>query len=228
MNVYYQDAVGERATYGSETHQLTDRSQLAVNVANGNLVVAANDLQITGTGLNLSVQRVFNSLADGGAFGTWLMGSGVDEYLNFRDQHINFFGPGGWDLTFFSNGAGGYSPPPGADASLVSSGHGTYTLTYNATGEVLHFASSGDLTSDVDRNGDTITYTMSGDNLSSITDTQGRKVTFSYTSSVGANLITKVTDATGRTWKYAYTSAHGYAELNSVHRSRRQAHSLCV
>lgn len=213
MSVYYQDALGERSTYGSESHQLTDRSHLAVNVSNGNLVVAANDLQVAGTGLGLSVERVYNSLGDGDAFGTWLMNSGVDVYLNFRDQHINFFGPGGWDLTFYSNGSGGYSPPPGADASLVSSGHGTYTLTYNATGEVLHFDSGGSLTSDVDRNGDTITYTMSGDNLSSITDTQGRKVTFSYTSSVGANLITKITDSTGRTWKYAYTSAHGYAEL---------------
>lgn len=213
MNVYYADAVGERSTYGSETHQLTDRSHLAVNVANGNLVVAANDLQVTGTGLGLSIERIYNSLADGGAFGSWLMGSGVDEYLAFRDQHINFFGPGGWDLTFYSNGSGGYVPPPGADASLVANGGGTYTLTYNATGEQLHFDSGGKIASDVDRNGDTITYTRSGANLTSITDTQGRQVTFSYGSSVGTNLITKVTDSTGRTWQYSYTSANGYAEL---------------
>ncbi len=213
MNVFYTDAVGERSTYGSEAHQLTDRSSLAVNVANGNLVVDASDLQITGTGLNLSVERIFNSLAEGGAFGTWLMGSGVDEHLSFQDQHINFFGPGGWDLTFFSNGIGGYTPPPGADASLVASGGGTYILTYNATGEQLHFDSGGKISSDVDRNGDTITYTRSGANLTSITDTQGRQVTFSYGSSVGANLISKVTDSTGRTWQYGYTSANGYAEL---------------
>jgi len=213
MNVFYTDAVGERSTYGSETHQLTDRSSLAVNVANGNLVVDASDLQISGTGLNLSVERIFNSLAEGGAFGTWLMGSGVDEHLSFQDQHINFFGPGGWDLTFFSNGIGGYAPPPSADASLVASGGGTYTLTYNATGEQLHFDSGGKISSDVDRNGDTITYTRSGPNLTSITDTQGRHVTFSYGSSVGANLISKVTDSTGRTWQYGYTSANGYAEL---------------
>jgi RHS repeat-associated protein len=213
MNVYYTDAVGDPSASGSEAHQLTDRSNLSVNVANGNLVAAADDVQITGTGLNLSVERIFNSLADGDAFGTWLMGSGVDEYLNFRDQHINFFGPGGWDLTFYSNGSGGYTAPPGADASLVASGGGTYTLTYNASGEQLHFDSGGKLSYDIGRNGDTITYTRSGANLSSITDTQGRQVTFSYGSSVGANLITKITDSTGRTWKYGYTSSSGDPEL---------------
>ncbi len=89
---------------------------------------------------------------------------------------------------------------------------GSYTLTYNATQEQLHFTSGGVLTSDTDRTGDTITYTSSG-NLSSITDTQERQVTFTYGSTVGTNLITKVTDSTGRTWQYQYTSANSYAEL---------------
>ena len=34
-------------------------------MANGNLVVTGNDLQIQGTGLNLSVERIFNSLSEG-------------------------------------------------------------------------------------------------------------------------------------------------------------------
>ena len=79
--------------------------------------------------------------------------------------------------------------------------------------EQLNFNSSGYLTSDVDRNGDTLTYTMSGTNLSSITDTQGRTITFAYGSTVGSNLITSITDATGREWQYAYTSANGFDEL---------------
>jgi RHS repeat-associated protein len=216
LNVFYVDALGQR--YGTVTHQLTDRSSLAVNVANGNLAITGADLAITGTGLNLSVDRTDNSLGDytlseDGAFGTWLMGSGADEHLSVVDNHVDFQGPGGWDETFYSNGSGGYTPPPGADASLVANGDGTYTLTYDATAEQLHFSSAGTLTSDVDSNGDTITYTSSGGNLSSITDTQGRQVTFTYGSSVGTNLITKMTDATARTWQYLYASANGYAEL---------------
>ena len=214
LNVFYVNALGQ----GSESQQLTDRSGLSVNVANGNLVVTGNDVEIQGTGLSLSVERFYNSLGVGnayqvGAFGTWLMGSGVDENLTVVDNHVDFQGPGGWDETFYSNGSGGFTPPPGANANLVENASGSYTLTYDATGEQLNFNSSGYLTSDVDRNGDTLTYTMSGTNLSSITDTQGRTITFAYGSTVGSNLITSITDPTGREWQYAYTSANGFAEL---------------
>jgi RHS repeat-associated protein len=213
--VTYVNALGDRPTYGTDGHQLSDRSGLAVNVANGNLVLTGNDLQITGTGLNLDVQRIYNSLGEGGAFGTWLMGSGADEQLTFEDGNVDFQGPGGFDLTFYADGAGGYTPPPGLDASLVKNQDGSYTLTYDSSAERLSFTSAGTLTSDSDRNGDTLTYTTSEGNLSSITDTQGRQISFSYGSSVGANLITKVTDSTSRTWQYGYTSANGYAELTS-------------
>jgi RHS repeat-associated protein len=213
--VSYVNALGDRSTYGTDGHQLTDRSGLAVNVVNGNLVLTGNDLQITGTGLNLDVQRIYNSLGAGGAFGTWLMGSGADEDLSFEGGNVDFQGPGGFDLTFYSDGGGGYTPPPGLDASLVKNQDGSYTLTYDLSAERLSFTSAGKLTSDSDRNGDTVTYTTSEGNVSSITDTRGRQISFSYGSSVGANLVTKITDSTSRTWQYGYTSANGYAELTS-------------
>jgi RHS repeat-associated protein len=214
LNVFYVNALGQ----GSGSQQLTDRSGLSVNVANGNLVVTGNDVQIQGTGLSLSVERFYNSLGVGnayqvGAFGTWLMGSGVDEHLTVVDNHVDFQAPGGADETFYSNGSGGFTPPPGANANLVQNSNGSYTLTFDSSGEQLNFNSSGYLTSDVDRNGDTLTYTMSGTNLGSITDTQGRTITFAYGSTVGSNLITSITDPTGREWQYAYTSANGFAEL---------------
>jgi RHS repeat-associated protein len=214
LNVFYVNALGQ----GSGSQQLTDRSGLSVNVANGNLVVTGNDLQIQGTGLSLSVERFYNSLGVGnayqvGAFGTWLMGSGVDEHLTVVDNHVDFQAPGGADETFYGNGSGGFTPPPGANANLVQNSNGSYTLTFDSSGEQLNFNSSGYLTSDVDRNGDTLTYTMSGTNLGSITDTQGRMITFAYGSTVGSNLITSITDPTGREWQYAYTSANGFAEL---------------
>ncbi len=43
--------------------RLTDHLSLHVNVASGNLVIESDDLAIQGTGLNLSVQSVYNSLA---------------------------------------------------------------------------------------------------------------------------------------------------------------------
>ena len=135
LNVFYVNALGQ----GSGSQQLTDRSGLSVNVANGNLVVTGNDVQIQGTGLSLNVERFYNSLGVGnayqvGAFGTWLMGSGVDEHLTLVDNHVDFQGPGGWDETFYSNGSGGFTSPPGADANLVQNSNGSYTLTYDFVG----------------------------------------------------------------------------------------------
>lgn len=159
--VYYVNAIGQHPTYTMETHQLTDRSSLGVNVANGNLTLQANDLNIQGTGLPLTISRVYNSLGLGGAFGTWLMTPGVDENLTFYDSvNAMFQGPGGYAVNFYWNGSA-YTPAPGVEANLVKNGGGTYTLTYNASGEQLNFNSSGVLTSDVDRNGDTISFTNS-------------------------------------------------------------------
>jgi len=210
--VYYVNALGERGTYGVQSHQLTDRSQLSVNVANGNLVVTGNDVSIQGTGLNLAIQRIYNSLGQGGAFGSWLMGSGADEHLTLEDGNVDFQGSGGWDLTFLANG-GAYTPPPGLDANLVKNGDGTYTLTFNSSQEQLNFTSAGVLTSDSDRNGDTISYSTSSGNVTSITDTQGRQVTLAYASPIGEHLISSITDSTSREWKYSYQSANGFDEL---------------
>lgn len=211
--VYYVNAIGQHPTYTMETHQLTDRSSLGVNVANGNLTLQASDLNIQGTGLPLTISRVYNSLGQGGAFGTWLMTPGVDENLTFYDSvNAMFQGPGGYAVNFYWTGSA-YTPAPGVEANLVKNGGGTYTLTYNATGEQLNFNSAGVLTSDVDRNGDTISFTTASGDVTSISDTQSRSTTLSYSSPVASNLISGITDSTSRTWGYSYQSANGFNEL---------------
>ncbi|MHB8688127.1 MAG: RHS repeat-associated core domain-containing protein [Candidatus Dormibacteraceae bacterium] len=211
--VYYVNALGRHPTYTMESHSLTDRSTLAVNVANGNLVVQANDLNIRGTGINESVSRVYNSLGASGAFGDWVMTTGVDENLAFFDTaNARFQGPGGYAVVFAWNGTA-YTPPPGVEANLVKNGDGSYTLTYNATGEQLKFNSSGVLMSDVDRNGNTISFTTSSGNVTSITDTQNRSTTLSYSSPVAGNLVSGISDSTSRSWAYTYQNNNGAIEL---------------
>jgi RHS repeat-associated protein len=211
--VYYVDAIGQHPTYTMLTHQLTDRSVLGVNVANGNLMVQANDLSIKGTGLSLTLSRVYNSLGLGGAYGTWLMTPGVDENLTFFDSaNAMFQGPSGYAVNFYWSGTA-YTPAPGVDASLVKNGNGTYTLTYNGSGEQFNFNSSGVLTSDVDRQGDSISFTTSSGDVTSISDTQGRSTTISYSSPVASNLVSGITDSTSRAWGYTYQSANGFNEL---------------
>src|SRR5680860_1075842 len=74
--------------FALEQQQLSDRLDVSVNVANGNLVHAANDLQITGTGLDLGVSRFFNNRGNqpetrGGGAG-WQLSGGMGVRL-FRE-----------------------------------------------------------------------------------------------------------------------------------------------
>jgi YD repeat-containing protein len=189
-----------------------------VNVANGNLALGQFDLGMTGIGLPLEVNRYYNSLNASvvGAFGSgWSSSVGPDVKLSINsDGVIDFTGPSGFQVPFYlgidpnCRGLCGptYISPPGIDADLTTSGSG-YTLTDHVSQQKLNFNASGQFTSDVDRSGNTLTYTYDGSGrLSTITDTQGRTTSFAYTSSVASTLITQITDPAGRTYGYSYDS----------------------
>lgn len=206
--------LGARSFYKLETTRLNDRTLLSVNVANGNLVLEADDLQVKGTGLNLDVSRVYNNLSSSsGDFGNgWLMTTGRDVGLQLGSGQITFTGPGGYQALFTGNGPT-YTSPPGIDADLTKNGDGTFTLKFHQSSETLNFTSGGFLTTDKDRNGNTLSFFYDSNNaLSSIRDTQGRVTTFGYTvmgscGVPGTGLITSMTDSSGRVFKYDYDSS---------------------
>lgn len=202
--------LGELHYYGLDGQRLSDRMDVQANIADGNLVLHGRDLQIAGTGLNLIVDRYYNSLnaanSAGSDFGPgWSMGTGRDVNLTVNgDGSVTFTGPSGYEVTFTQSG-GSYVTPTGLDATLVQNGDGTFTLTWHKNGERFQFNSSGVFTSDVDKNGNTISFAYNPDGtLNEITDTQGRVVNFAYTSQNGVQLISQMTDSTGRAWKYGY------------------------
>lgn len=207
LKVRHYPSLGERSFYKLESHTLDDRMHLHVNVANGNLLVHAHDLGIRGTGLNLNIDRYFNNLCpyrwDLGI--CWQMSTGADVVLNPNDgDGATYYAPSGFAVHFIKNSNGTYQRSPGLDAALSYSG-GTYTITYDRSSEKYNFNSNGWLVSDVDRNGNTLSFAYNGTNaLASITDTQGRVTTFQYNSGVDTNLISAMTDPAGRTFQYTY------------------------
>jgi YD repeat-containing protein len=178
-------------------------------MANGNLVVNATDVAIKGTGLDLQVDRYYNSLADpsGWHIGNgWNVGVGCDVRLDLDDfDGIAYHGPDGYAVLFQNNGLGGWSAPAGLDADLVKNGDGTYTLTRHQNQETFNFQTGGCLQNVVDRYGNTISMSYSG-SLQSITDTQSRLTSFTYSSPVNADYISQITDPSGRTSKYVYNT----------------------
>jgi RHS repeat-associated protein len=71
------------------------------------------------------------------------------------------------------------------------------------SGALMRFDSSGRITSTVDRNGNTTTYTYTGGNLTSVTDAVGRSIVFTYN---GPGQVSEVRDPLGRITKYGYDS----------------------
>ena len=196
LDVYWTANTGVASGYPIVSHTLDDHLSLGVNAANGNLIVHATDLNISGAGgQNEVVDRYYNSenlstytgLGDGWSFGE---GPGADLVVN--SDNVTVFLPGGQPAVFMDNGTS-WTTPPGIGAVLSEPTAGHYSLTYNQSQEVMDFTlqsscSSGPIpeTSLADRNGETITYAYSttcdpsGEALlSTITDTEGRVTTFS-------------------------------------------------
>ena len=212
LHVTYAQRIGLRRTYKLESQQLGDRARLAVNVASGNLVLEADDLAIPGTGVDLELDRYFNSRGtDTGSYGArWALGAGRDVRLEFVGSDIIFVGRSGFCVTFTGNGDGSYASPSAIDARVSKDGDGGYTLTFNHTGEKLKFGPNNGttlfLTARSDKNQNRISYSYdAGGKLSSVTDTRGRRTQFAYTA---AGYVSSITDAASRVWRYGYDASN--------------------
>jgi RHS repeat-associated protein len=188
-------------------YKVDDRMQLAVNLANGNLVVQDNDLSIAGTGQNLAVDHVYNNQPDDSFGSGWTLSVGQDVGLTFGiGGDVLLHGDSGYCVTFAQNADGSYVEPPGLHASLAHNGDGSYTLTFDSTGQKWSFTSDGWLTSQADRNGNANTYRYNSDGTTaSVTDSQGRVTQFSYQN----GQLTKITDPTGTTAGSYHYNANG-------------------
>jgi RHS repeat-associated protein len=211
LTVVYEFRTGDRRQWTFVRQQLWDRASLAVNVANGNLMVSQQDLQVAGTGLDLSVSRTWNSfgehrydLGEGWQFdhGNKV---GLERWGNStHGDSYAFFGPTGYAALFQRLPGGGFRSPDALDATLVEHVDGTFTMTFDKTKEQLRFDDRGWLTQQRDRNGNAISYAFtSSGKLDQITDTQGRVVDFGRN---GSGEIVDMLDSSGRDFDYEMVS----------------------
>ncbi|ANS79605.1 putative large secreted protein [Serinicoccus hydrothermalis] len=133
-----ESMLGSLGYYTMSTQQLTDRTQMSVNLSNGNLFVQGADVSLAGVaGMGLSVNRFYNSREDAvnparaGQTGTgWTLDVGSDIRLsvNGYDEEAFFEGPSGYRITFPYNRADQeYGKPVGLNAELTRSGN-DYTV----------------------------------------------------------------------------------------------------
>ena len=90
------------------------------------------------------------------------------------------------------------------------------------TGDSMSFNSAGRLTAMRDRNGNTTTFTYSGNNLTQITDAVGRSITLTYN---GSNKVISATDPLNRTWTYGYSGLQLISVTDPLQNQTRYTYS---
>lgn len=220
MEIVWAHRTGERDHWTFATQQLSDRMTLKTNVANGNLILKENDIQIPGiAGHDLSYSRSFNNMEFDSSSSTddlgqfWRGSAGYDVWLSPNGVGTTqaFNGPGDFWAPYDKLSNGKYETPTGMNADLEKNADGTFKLTYRESNKKLNFTSTGELSSEEDRNGNKISYTYgaTGGRMSAIKDTHDQgtannTLAFTYTA---AGYIDTITDRSSptRTWDYNYT-----------------------
>jgi RHS repeat-associated protein len=175
---------------------VSDRASLSVNVGTGNALLTTSDITLPESS-PLTLGMAYNSLlagagvtGDTGAYG-WTTEQGSDVSLyQASDGSMTFIGPDGTTGTFTPASGGGYTSPPVFPAILAESSGSTcggtgWTLTWHDTGEVMCFNSTGAITSEADRDGNTTSFTYNSD---------GKETSVTYTPE-GASAPTETVNA---------------------------------
>jgi RHS repeat-associated protein len=214
---------GVGAESGAEVQYqpLTDKMQLGVNVASGNLLIQNNDLHVAGRGLGFDSSRTWNSLTadsealgEGRIYGGWEDSNDVT--LGPEEGSVMFRSPSGRWYSFIKQGSG-YIAPTGLDATLCTTGSPepcpttlpsgiTYRLIYNHSQIHYDFNLHG-IPDDVqDRYGNTLSTGIgTSESLSTQwTDTEGRKFNYGIYEKHWVGSI-KEEGGTGREVTYGYS-----------------------
>lgn len=193
-------------------------------------LLSSTDVDAPGNGLDLTVTRYHNGLAEGqegsavGIRGTASLGRDVHLH-KFADQSVGFFAGVGAALPFLdrtvNGGTATFASPPGLDATLQQdTATGRYTLwmhgfieAFGADELQYTFDSDGKLSAVQDADGHVIAlgYYSPGATevpaLRSITDTTGAVYSVQRTDSTDA-YIRDIASPAGQHWHYEYDPVH--------------------
>ena len=190
-----------------------------VNTATGNYAYGHTDLTIPGQGLDFIFRRAYNSQAasaTGAVMGP--LGYGWTDNLHATltvdgAGNVILHGGDAKTETFTATATGTFTPQYGVFATLTAEAGGGYALKARDL-TVEHFGpfvgGVAPLLSIVDKNGNAITPHYTGANLTSVTDSAGRTLTFAYD---GSGRVTSLTDPLGRSVQYGYDGAGNLATV---------------
>jgi RHS repeat-associated protein len=175
----------------------------AVNAVTGNVWYSGQDISIHARAFDLALQRSYNSLrgSESGPFGNgWTFNYNEKLVVN-PDLTVTWNDGDGSQQVFTPKGTtGGYTPPRGLTDRLIKNGDGSFTL-WHLEGSREAFDSGGKLTSITDTNGNRVTLGYSSGRLATVTDDSGLSLSLTYD---GSNRIISVRDPINRYVNYSY------------------------
>jgi RHS repeat-associated protein len=220
---YENPGVGRKSQWTVVNYPITDRLNIGVNVASGNLLIENQDVHIAGRGEDFASTRRYNSLDPN-----------VHDYARFNDSNDKVggeFADGSFEVVdetdahfvFIKKADGSYITPPGIKAIMCTAGHSpcpstlpagiTHRLMYEADQRHLDYNTFNVVGRRGDRHENVLVagFTEGIGNVTSWTDTEGRKVTYKTNSS---GYYTELKDEAGvRKATYGYEGTGTAAKL---------------
>ena len=183
-----------------------------ISLATGDTYIEENDMRVPGIGGGLNLSRTWNSIlpavpgsSPSGAFGPNWRSTFEERVFSTGDGYMMYSRGDGSFWAFYFTGAPGWSiAAPGNVSATLVQGSSSWTLTFQ-NGEKRTFdINSGNLTSTIDRNGNTsqISYDSTG-RLVTVTDPASRHLYFGYANNT-STLVTSITSDIGIALSYAY------------------------
>jgi RHS repeat-associated protein len=192
----------------STPHKLKCLLGKPVNCATGNEVETQTDLAVGGRGPGLKLTRTYNSQlaskqTSPGPFGYgWTGPYGAHLEVNEELGQATVYQDDGSTVRFLKSGEQWVPSGELVQATLVK--EGTSYLYTPSDQTTLHFNSTGQLTSEADRNGNTLTMTYNAEKrLESVTDPASRKLSLKYNSE---GFVESAEDPMKHVVKYTYES----------------------
>jgi YD repeat-containing protein len=183
---------------------------LPISLSDGNTYITQQDIRIPGLGNGLTLVRTWNSLPRASLQGVGLFGpnwrSSYEERIYVDDDNTVAYAQGDGTVWNFVSGSGQTFAPvaPANSGATLFQGATSWTLTFKNGEQRIFDATSGNLLSIIDRNGNTTQLTYdSSYRLITVTDPASRHLYFSY-ATPASYLVTRVSSDTGVSLSYTY------------------------
>jgi YD repeat-containing protein len=175
-----------------------------VNMTTGQAIQQQQDVSIPAPGFDLAVVRTYNSLdTRAGLFGIgWTSNLDVQLEVRESDGIVLARRADGYTPAFYPQTGGVYQAENGVFDRLEATAAG-FTLT-QPDGTRYEFDHQGHLQRMIDRRGNGLTFSYSGEQLTQVTDAVGRSLSLTHE----GEFVKQITDPLNRTWVYTYENGH--------------------